>query len=189
MMKLITNLKNLSTKKKLAIGVVSVVLLIWVVNQSSVWFGWGGDLPTTSSTTSTLGPLEGLSVNELRFLDETLQPNFDDLMRNFEDYVSALVFFKGEVSQVLSRDDDDYQVLVKVTEGEYGLWTDAVLLRYSLNRGADLTGADLTGARLLDDDMVEFVGVVSNLWETKNIMGQTRWIPSINVVALNLEGK
>ena len=54
MMKLITDLKNLSKKKKLAIGVVSVVLLIWVINQSSVWFGGGGVLPISEVTCEML---------------------------------------------------------------------------------------------------------------------------------------
>jgi hypothetical protein len=49
MKELITDFKNFSTKKKLAIGVVSVVLLILVINQSSVLFG--SDPPSSIAET------------------------------------------------------------------------------------------------------------------------------------------
>ena len=162
------------------------ILLVMAIGiPIGLWAASGDGSQSTSSTTSTSMPTstptqyEGLSVNELRLLDETLQPKFNDLLRDFEDYQDARVFFRGEVAQVLSRDDDDYQVRVNVTKGEYDFWEDGVLIRYSLD----------VGPRLLEDDIVEFVGVVTSLWETKSSLGQNFWIPVINVMAISLEGK
>ena len=120
-------------------------------------------------------PYVGLTLDEL--VSHSGQPSYKTLMRRTEDYKGCLVAYRGEVSQVLSRDNDAYQISVNITKGEYDWWDDAVLLIYSTDRGP----------RALDGDIVDFSGTVGELWETENLMGAPLFLPVIHVLALELE--
>lgn len=66
-------------------------------------------------------------------------------------------------------DEPEFQLRVNVARGEFGFWEDTVFLLYS-------------GERLLDDDIIEFVGTVTPLVTYKAIFGQTITIPGIRVI-------
>ena len=90
---------------------------------------------------------------EARFASLTFQEavseastvTYDELFRNNDSYIGALVHYRGEVIQVVEGwSDDTFDLRVNVTEDDY-FWKDTVYLNY-------------TGERLLENDIIEFVG-------------------------------
>ena len=101
--------------------------------------------------------------------------SYDDLFRNNEKYVGAVVYYLGQVIQVLTGEQDNFQLRVNVTRGEYS-WDDPVFLSYS-------------GPRLLDGDILEFVGEVNGLVNYEAIFGNQVTIPVMTVIEARLVAK
>ena len=95
--------------------------------------------------------------------------SYDDLFRYNEEWIGELVYYKGEVVQVIERGDDNYNLRINVTEDQYGWWDDTVFLYYS-------------GERLLEDDIIEFVGEVYGLLTYEAVMGNEVTIPEIGII-------
>ena len=100
--------------------------------------------------------------------------SYDDLFRNNEEHIGKMVWYTGKVIQVIEGDGDEYQLRVNVTEGEI-FWDDTVYLQYS-------------GPRLLEDDIIEFVGRVNGLITYEAVMGNEVTIPAIRVIAHRIGG-
>ena len=99
--------------------------------------------------------------------------SYDELFRNNERYVGTIVHYRGKVEQVVEgRRDDSYELRVNVTEGDY-FWEDTVYLNYS-------------GQRLLENDIIEFVGEVKGLKTYGAVFGQQITIPEIDVLQTRL---
>ena len=105
-----------------------------------------------------------------------VEVQYDDLFRNNEDYIGSHVYLQGEVEQVIDENEGDWALRVNVTQGEYGFWDDAAYLNYS-------------GTRVLEDDIVEFVGEVKGLKSYMAIFFNEVTIPEIDVVQLQLVTK
>ena len=58
-----------------------------------------------------------LSIDQLK--SNSGRPSYRQLMRNIEDHEGELVWYEGEISQVLTIDIDAYQVVVRVTKCDY----------------------------------------------------------------------
>ena len=78
----------------------------------------------------------------------------------------------SQVVQVIDEGNDKYQLRANVTRGEYG-WDDTVFLHYS-------------GKRILEDDIIEFIGTVEELLNYEAIFGQNITVPAIRVIASKL---
>ena len=92
---------------------------------------------------------------------------YNDLFRNNESHVGKQVWYQAKVIQVIEEGGDKYQIRANVTREEYG-WDDTVYLFYS-------------GKRVLQDDIIEFVGTVEELLTYEAIFGQEVTIPAIRV--------
>ena len=101
--------------------------------------------------------------------------SYDELFRNNEEYIEQLVYYRGKVIQVQEPRGDNYVLRANITEGEF-LWEDTVFLHYS-------------GPRLLEDDVIEFVGRVKGLRTYKAILGNSVTIPEIAIVQSRLISK
>ena len=108
--------------------------------------------------TSTLTPFEELKA-------EAIKLSYDDLFRNNEQHIGKKVWLTAKIIQVIEIDSDEFQLRAKITENE-GFWDDTVFLQYS-------------GPRLLEDDIIEFVGSVYGLITYESISGQEITIPAI----------
>ena len=109
-------------------------------------------------------------------LSQASTVTYDELFRNNEQHIGAIVNFRGEVVQVVEGwGDDSYDLRVNVTESEY-FWEDTVYLNYS-------------GQRLLEGDIIEFVGKVKGLKRYSAIFGNSVTIPEIDVVQSRLVSK
>ena len=98
--------------------------------------------------------------------------SYDELFRHNEDHIGKLVRYRGQIIQVQEGRRDSYVLRANVTEGQY-LWEDPVYLNYS-------------GSRLLEDDVIEFVGRVQGLKTYQAIFGNSVTIPEINIVQARL---
>ena len=98
---------------------------------------------------------------------------YDDLFRENESHVGKLLWFKGKIIQVDDQADDKYLLRVNVTEDENGFWSDDVRLDYQ-------------GPRVIEDDVVEFVGEVHGIWEYTTVFGASRTIPRLKSQGLTV---
>lgn len=98
---------------------------------------------------------------------------YDDLFRNNELHIGKLVHYRGKIVQVHTEQNDDYQLRVNVTE-DSGSWQDTLLVQHS-------------GQRLLEGDVIEFVGEVLGLVTYDAIFGNQVTIPHLNSIQLHLE--
>ena len=105
---------------------------------------------------------------------EAAEIEYEDLFRNNEMHVGKQIRFVTEIIQVLESADGDNQFILRgnVTRGKYS-WNDAVLLDYA-------------GARLLEDDIVEIVGIVLGLYTYEAVLGNEVTVPHIRVEASQL---
>lgn len=94
--------------------------------------------------------------------------SYDELFRNNEQWEGKQVYYEGKIIQVIEGSGDKYQLRANVTKKEYS-WADDVFLRYS-------------GDRLLEDDIIEFVGRVNGLLMYESIFGQKITVPDITVI-------
>ena len=100
---------------------------------------------------------------------------YKTLFRYAEQNKGKIVRYRGKVIQVLER-RGDYQLRVNVTKGEHGFWEDTVWLQY-----------DDAPVRILDDDIVSFVGRMNGPRTLKTVLGGTTTLPEISVIQLVIE--
>ncbi len=137
-----------------------------------------------STNTPVSGPVDSSATNRsfvptpvptLTFDEEKARASqipYNDLFRNNEAHEGKHVWYQGKVIQVVERRNDEYQLRVNVTKGEYS-WNDTVFLHYF-------------GPRVLEDDIIEFVGTVEELLTYEAIFGQEITVPAIRVTAHKL---
>ena len=114
--------------------------------------------------------LSFLSFEELR--ERASSPTYDDLFRNNDQYLGQLVYYQAQLVQVIDVGKDRYQIRANVTEGQF-FWEDTVFLRYG-------------GPRLLEKDIIEFVGTVAGLTTYTAVLGNRVTIPDINIIEAKL---
>ena len=119
-------------------------------------------IPPTAEPTATFEELKSAST----------RLSYDDLFRNNEEHIGKTVWYRAQVIQVIEGDDDEYQLRANVTQ-EGNFWDDTVFLRYS-------------GSRLLEDDVIEFVGKVNGLVTYEAVMGNEITIPDVTVIESRL---
>ena len=120
--------------------------------------------PTPTSTmTPTPTPTPGLI-------------DYEELFRNNEEYESRLFRFRGRVIQLIERARNKYDLRVNVDD----VWDDSVVYLSAYK-----------GQRLLEGDVIEFVGESSGLYAYEAINRATITIPqlrSVSVVRLSESG-
>ena len=94
--------------------------------------------------------------------------SYDDLLRNNERHVGKFVHYKAEVFYVVEDHGNSYELIARITKGEYS-WEDEVYLNYS-------------GPRFLQDDIIEFVARIEGV-------NTTRSIPELTVIQSRLVTK
>ena len=126
----------------------------------------------TSRPTLAPTPEPTLTFDEQKALASQIP--YDDLFRNNETHIGKQVWYQGQVVQVIDEGNgnDKYQLRANVTRGEYG-WDGTVFLHYS-------------GKRILEDDIIEFIGTVEELLNYETIFGQNITVPAIRVIASKL---
>ena len=160
-------------------SLIAVFVLLLVIG---IIAGSGDDSPTSSSEsveeptrpvarlTPTPAPAPTRTFAELKA--ESSRLSYDDLFRNNERHLGKTVWYEAQVIQVQDTGSNEFVLRANVNQGEF-YWDDAVYLYYS-------------GPRLLEDDLIEFVGVVSGLKTYQAVFGNSVTIPEISVLAARL---
>ncbi|MCX6770755.1 MAG: hypothetical protein NTX79_01745 [Candidatus Micrarchaeota archaeon] len=91
--------------------------------------------------------------------------SYRELMRNNEQYVGKLVYFRGRISQVWGYDQKTQ---------DFGM-SDGTLLNY-------IYVSDYSGERLLQDDVVEMVGEVTGLYTYTTAMQTEQTVPKVKAI-------
>ena len=125
----------------------------------------------TSTATPTPGPTP--TWDEWKKSAEEIP--YEELFRYAEDHEGKRVYYRGKVVQVLES-RGDFQLRVNVTSGEYGLWDDTVFVRY-----------DDPPVRILEEDIIEFVGRMNGTVTYESVLGGEITIPDITVLSLKIE--
>lgn len=101
---------------------------------------------------------------------------YDELLRNNEKYIGKIVYYQGKVAQVTELWRNKYILRVDVTKGEYGLWDNDIWANYE-------------GKRILEDDIIDLWGEVKGVKKYATVLGDSRSIPKIDVLHLEVVKK
>lgn len=97
---------------------------------------------------------------------------FDNISRNPKDYEGKLVYFTGEVVQLMEGDDEN-QIRLAV-DGDYDKM---ILIGYD---------PEITTSRILEDDNIEIYGMSVGIFQYESVLGQIISIPAVYVDKINL---
>ena len=95
---------------------------------------------------------------------------YKTFFRNNEDYTGRVLYFKARVFQVT-----DEGLLVQVTRDQYGYWDDLVFVDNSRYE------------RVLEDDIIEFVGTGTGIYEYTSVLGTSERVPQIKPLDLRIK--
>ena len=101
--------------------------------------------------------------------------SYDDLFRNNHRHIGKVVYYEGEVVQVIEQEGNVRALRVKVTKDDY-YWKDTLYLHYS-------------GPRVLEEDIIEFVGKVVGLYTYESVSGASITIPKVTMIQYRLVTK
>lgn len=142
------------------------VLVVFIIFIIAILFSDSSGPSAVPTTTLTLAEMREQAVNV----------SYDELARYPENFKGKPVVFQGEIIQKVS----DTEFRVNITKGEYGFWDDTVYLALTKN---------VKDARLLEDDIIEFTGLVQGDVTYESIFGQKITIPRIDAYEVNIVGK
>lgn len=101
---------------------------------------------------------------------------YDELARNPGSYIGQRVKYTGEIIQVI-EDGTTATYRINVTQGDYGLWDDTVLVYYRFSDGQ---------SRFLEDDIVTFYGMSGGLHTYESTMGVSITVPLVYAEYIDL---
>ena len=154
--------------------VVGALIGIFVVVLALMGVRTGDNTPRPTSTPTPL-PTATPTFSEWKAQAEEIP--YKTLFRYAEENTGKLVYYEGNVVQVIEG-RGGLQLRVNVTLGGVGLWTDIVFLRY----------AD-PPVRVLDGDLIEFIGRMNGTITYESIFGADVTIPDITVLSLTINSE
>ena len=95
---------------------------------------------------------------------------YKELFRNIDDYKGAKIHYTGKVVQVIGDGNTLSTMRVNITKGSYGFWDDTVLL----------TNFDVESEKILEDDIIQFWGMVDGEESYQTVLGATVSVPSLS---------
>lgn len=125
-----------------------------------------------SRPSPTVTPTPGPTPTWAQWKESAEEIPYDDLFRYSEDHEGKRVYYQGSVIQVMER-QGHARLRVNVTPAGFGLYSDTVYLRY----------AD-PPVRVLEGDLIEFVGRMNGTYTYESVMGADITIPDLTVLSL-----
>ena len=101
---------------------------------------------------------------------------YDDLLRNNENYVGKIVYYRGHVIQAQNIYSDTYILRVEVTQNDDILWSDPIWVNYA-------------GSRILEGDIIDVWGQVKGIKQYQAVLGNQIEIPEIDSMIVQLVKK
>lgn len=115
-------------------------------------------------------PVANASIAILK--PQTQEVTFEELARNTERYTGKLLYFTGEVIQVV-EDSGNYTMRINVTKKDFG-WNDPILVLCNCP------------VRPLEQDKVEFIAEVDGRHSYKTVLGATVTLPMVTAKAFKI---
>lgn len=109
------------------------------------------------------------TISEKAFKKSCKEYSYEKLARNPDDYMGKNITLTGEVIQVM-EDSSGVVLRVNVTQGNYGIWDDTVMVVHEPEEDA---------SRILENDIVTMYGISSELYTYTSVMGAEITIPSM----------
>ncbi|MCH3961415.1 MAG: hypothetical protein LKF53_07455 [Solobacterium sp.] len=95
--------------------------------------------------------------------------SYEELARNGNAHKGENIRFTGKVIQVIEGSGGSATMRIEVTQGNYGIWDDVVMVSYQYAAGE---------SRFLEKDIVNFYGTCSGLYSYTSVMGSSITVPS-----------
>lgn len=102
---------------------------------------------------------------------------YKEIARNPDSYKGNYAALTGEIIQSM-EDGDSYTLRVSITKGEYGFYTDPILVTY--------TKKDASESRLLEDDIVTLYGQLAGTYTYKTVLGNELTIPLLKAEYIDI---
>ncbi len=96
--------------------------------------------------------------------------SFEDLARNPDSVKGSYVSVTGQVIQV-QQDSSDLVLRVSITKDSYGIWSDPIIVAYTLPAGAD---------NILEKDIVTIYGQSVGDYTYTTVLGASETVPAIS---------
>jgi len=145
-------------KQPLIIGFIILILFI----SFSGCFG-----NPMKTTTMSIPEIKAASINI----------SYDELMRNNSNYVGKIVYFRGQIVQVIEGGSDFYSFRVSTKNQGYGMYYDnEIYLNYK-------------GSRLLEKDIIDIWGYVKGLMTYTTVLGAQVTLPELDAFHTELVKK
>lgn len=165
--------------KKLSVSLLAFIMccMLWACGQTTTSVKESDEQTTTVK--NEYATTEAEKKNPTEFLEEKTHSDsdymtgitFDNISRNPKEYEGELVYFTGEVSQLIEEDDENHIRLA--VDGDYDKM---ILIGYL---------PEITESRILEDDYIEVYGVSVGIVQYESIFGQTISIPAVYVQKIN----
>ena len=117
------------------------------------------------------------SMTEDQFKESCESVDYESLARDPESWKGKNIVVTGKVIQVM-EDSGGNTYRVSITEGNYGIWTDPVLVVYKPTDSSN---------RILEDDIVTVYATSSGLYTYKTVMGASQTVPSMLASYIDIE--
>ena len=111
-----------------------------------------------------------LSVLDIK--SQALTVPYDKLLKNNEEYVGKIVYFRGTVGQIISESDDNYELIIDTSENPLNFNQNSLYVNYE-------------GSRLSEGDYINLWGNVDGVITVHSVPGVSYTIPELT--ALDVE--
>lgn len=170
--------------KKLSVSLLAIIMccMLWACGKTAT-FNESEEETTTHKKNKTeyATTAEDITVEDVTEPSESETYSdsdymtgitFDNISRNPKDYEGKLVYFTGEVVQLMEEDDEN-QIRLAI-DGDYDKM---ILIGYN---------PKITTSRILEDDNIEIYGMSVGIFQYESVLGQTISIPAVYVDKINL---
>ncbi|VVB85121.1 zinc-ribbon domain protein [uncultured archaeon] len=130
--------------------------------------------PKPSPTQQKLAQTQ-ISIEETK--SKALNISYDDLMRNNENYIGKIVYYRGRILQVNEISNGKYALRVATKKESYGGYLEEVIW------------VNYKGSRLLENDLIDIWGEVKGLKSYTAVLGNGITIPEIESLHVELVTK
>jgi hypothetical protein len=159
---------------KILIGVpllafLSLIIYIFI----DVWFSYDSEINNEAIQKETGAWYDTLSTEQIE--QAATKASWDDLMRESELYVDSAILMKGEVLQVIEEGRGHWHIRLAVKKGVFHGYSseETVYLNYQ-------------GKRILEDDIIEVIGISAGLISYETVRGDETTIPEIDALKVTV---
>ena len=169
------------------IGLFAIIVIIAAISSESSSIGNAArrSVVRAAAASPTPAPTPTMVPPFLELADSARRITYEDLFRYNERYIGESVYYQGRVNQVIEMGNDIYALRVFVASESMatniirifaygGELADDVFMVYE--RG--------DGVRVLENDIIEFAGIVTGLHQYETVLGAQRTVPELLAIRI-----